>query len=149
MILDEILCDGVQLHVLPPDENAESEHENDRKPKKGKVPIGCPNEHLCCVCRQRRKTEVSETSKYDLIMSLLEAEAFPVRCCTCNRPLYGKWKTFLKLVKAYRKQDGRSESDDLTYLTKTTVVTAEGRAMNELGLTLECCRVKFLTFPGV
>ena len=149
MVLHDVLCDGIEFDVLPPDEDSKAQNEDDRKPKKGKVPIGCSNEHLCCVCRQRRKTEVSGTSKYDLIMSLLEAEAFPVRCSTCNRHINGKWKTFLKLVKAYRKQDGRSESDDLTYLTKTTTVTAEGRAMNELGLTMECCRVKFLTFPGV
>jgi DNA-directed RNA polymerase subunit N (RpoN/RPB10) len=73
----------------------------------------------------------------------------PVVCVTCNKPLYGKWKAFLERVKAYRKQDGRSETDDLVYLTTTTTVTAEGRAMNELGLTLECCRRHFLTHPGV
>lgn len=71
----------------------------------------------------------------------------PVRCYTCNKPLYGKWKSYLETVKAYRKQEGRS--DDLVYLTATTKVTAEGRAMNELGLTLECCRRHFLTHPGV
>lgn len=73
----------------------------------------------------------------------------PVRCYTCNKPLYGKWKSFLERVKAYRKQEGRSETDDLVYLTSTTTITAEGRAMNDLGLTLECCRRHFLTHPGV
>jgi DNA-directed RNA polymerase subunit N (RpoN/RPB10) len=73
----------------------------------------------------------------------------PVRCCTCNRPLFGKWKAYQERVKAYRKQEGRSESDDLVYLTTTTKVTAEGRAMNDLGLTLECCRVKFLGHVGI
>ena len=71
----------------------------------------------------------------------------PVRCYTCNKPIYGKWKAYLERVKAYRKQEGRS--DDLVYLTATTKVTAEGRAMNDLGLTLECCRRHFLTHPGV
>jgi DNA-directed RNA polymerase subunit N (RpoN/RPB10) len=82
-------------------------------------------------------------------MSLIDANAFPVVCYTCNKPLYGKLTTYLNLVKAYRKQDGRSETDDLVYLTTTTTITAEGRAMNELGLTLECCRRHFLTHPGV
>ena len=72
-----------------------------------------------------------------------------VRCYTCNLPLAGKWKTFLALVGKYRKQDGRSEKDELVYLSKTTTVTAEGRAMNDLGLTRECCRRHMFTHPGV
>jgi len=73
----------------------------------------------------------------------------PVRCFTCNLPLFGKWKTYLDMVKKYRKQDGREEKDELLYLTQNTKVTAEGRAMNDLGLTRECCRRHFLTHPGV
>lgn len=72
-----------------------------------------------------------------------------VRCYTCNLPISGKWKTYLDLVKTYRKQDGRPETDELVYLTSSTKVTAEGRAMNDLGLTRECCRRHFLTHPGV
>jgi DNA-directed RNA polymerase subunit N (RpoN/RPB10) len=53
------------------------------------------------------------------------------------------------LVKTYRKKHGRPEKDDLVYLTKTTTITAEGLAMNELGLTRECCRRHFFTHPGV
>lgn len=79
-------------------------------------------------------------------MSILDANAFPVRCYTCGRPLYGKWKAYLERVKAYRKQEGRSETEDLNYLTPGTTFTAEGRALNDLGLTFECCRVKFLGF---
>lgn len=76
---------------------------------------------------------------------------FPVsyRCYTCGWPLATKWKTYLGLVKTYRKQDGRSEKDELVYLTQTTKSTAEGRAMDDLGLTRECCRRHFLTHPGV
>ena len=73
----------------------------------------------------------------------------PIRCYTCNLPIAGKRETFLKLVATYRKQDGRPENAELVYLTKTTTVTAEGRAMNELGLRRECCRRHFLTHPGV
>ena len=72
----------------------------------------------------------------------------PVRC-VCNLPLSGKWLTYLDMVKRYRKADRRPETGDLVYLDRTTTVTAEGRAMNELGLTRECCRVRFLAHPGM
>lgn len=72
----------------------------------------------------------------------------PVRCYTCNLPLSGKWLPFLDLVKKFRKQDGRPEKDELVYLSNSITVTAEGRAMNELGLTRECCRRHLLTHPG-
>ena len=73
----------------------------------------------------------------------------PVRCYTCNLPIAGKWKTYLNLVKEKREEDGRPKNDDLVYLTSATKVTAEGRAMTELGLTRECCRRHFLTHAGV
>lgn len=73
----------------------------------------------------------------------------PIRCYTCNLPIAGKWNTFLDLVKKYRKADGRPEQGELVYLTKKTTVTAEGRAMNDLGLVRECCRRHFLTHPGL
>lgn len=73
----------------------------------------------------------------------------PIRCYTCNLPIAGKWTKFLELVAKYRKQDGRPEKDELVYLTKTTTITAEGRAMNDLGFTRECCRRHFFTHPGV
>jgi DNA-directed RNA polymerase subunit N (RpoN/RPB10) len=73
----------------------------------------------------------------------------PIRCYTCNRPIAGKWKRFLDLVKKNRKADGRSEKDELVYLSGSTTVTAEGRAMTDVGLTQECCRRHFLTHPGV
>ncbi len=72
----------------------------------------------------------------------------PIRCYTCNLPIAGKWKTYVKLVTDGRKEDGRPEKDELVYLTSTTKITAEGRAMNTLGLTRECCRRHFLTHPG-
>jgi DNA-directed RNA polymerase subunit N (RpoN/RPB10) len=74
---------------------------------------------------------------------------FPIRCFTCGLPISGKWKTYLDMVKAFRRQDGRSEKDELVYLTSTTQKTAEGRAMDELGLTRECCRRHFLGHPGL
>ena len=73
----------------------------------------------------------------------------PIRCFTCNLPIAGKWKTFLKLVKTYREESGRAPDSEIMYLTMDTKVTAEGKALNELGLTRECCRRHLLTHPGV
>jgi DNA-directed RNA polymerase subunit N (RpoN/RPB10) len=73
----------------------------------------------------------------------------PIRCYTCNLPIAGKWLRFLELVKEYRREDGRPEDAQILYLTHATTVTAEGRAMTDLGLTRECCRRHFLTHPGV
>lgn len=73
----------------------------------------------------------------------------PIRCYTCNLPLAGKWLTFLELVKKYRKEEGRPEDSEIQYLTTETKVTAEGRALNDLKLTRECCRVKLFTHAGV
>jgi DNA-directed RNA polymerase subunit N (RpoN/RPB10) len=70
----------------------------------------------------------------------------PIRCYTCNLPIAGKWKKYVNLVTKYRTADNRKEG--LVYLTTTTTMTAEGRAMTELGLTRECCRRHFLTHPG-
>ncbi len=73
----------------------------------------------------------------------------PIRCYTCNLPIAGKWKTYLNLVREKRAEDGRPEKDDLVYLTSASKVTAEGRAMTELGLSRECCRRHFLTHAGI
>jgi DNA-directed RNA polymerase subunit N (RpoN/RPB10) len=69
--------------------------------------------------------------------------------CVCNLPLAGKWQTYLEMVKRFRKAEGRPENGDLVYVNRSTVITAEGRAMDELGLTRECCRVRFLAHPGM
>jgi DNA-directed RNA polymerase I, II, and III subunit RPABC5 len=69
----------------------------------------------------------------------------PIRCVTCNNIIAGKWETYTTLVKKYKVRDGRPENDDIVYLTKETTRTAEGRAMDELGLHRECCRRHMLT----
>jgi DNA-directed RNA polymerase subunit N (RpoN/RPB10) len=69
----------------------------------------------------------------------------PIRCVTCNNILAGKWDAYQEAVKLNKSKDGRKESDDILYLTKTTGKTAEGRAMDEIGLKRECCRRHMLT----
>ena len=72
-----------------------------------------------------------------------------MRCYTCNMPLAGKWFTFLELVKKGRKEDGRPVEGGFVYLPTKTRIEAEGRALNELGLVRECCRIKLFTHAGV
>jgi DNA-directed RNA polymerase subunit N (RpoN/RPB10) len=69
----------------------------------------------------------------------------PIRCVSCNNVLAGKWLPYLKKVEELKKKDGRPANDEMQYLTQTTVKTAEGRALDELGLTRTCCRRHMLT----
>jgi DNA-directed RNA polymerase I, II, and III subunit RPABC5 len=69
----------------------------------------------------------------------------PIRCFSCSNPIAGKYQTYLKKVKEYRKQEGKSETDEIEYLTATTVKTAEGKALDDLGVKRMCCRRHFLT----
>jgi DNA-directed RNA polymerase I, II, and III subunit RPABC5 len=73
----------------------------------------------------------------------------PVKCYSCNLPIAGKWKEYQRLIKTYRREEGRAPDSEIMYLTTDTKVTAEGRALNDLGLTRECCRRHLLTHPGV
>ena len=51
---------------------------------------------------------------------------------------------YLALVEEKKKEDGRTDKT-IPYMTTMTVKTAEGRAMDELGLLRECCRRHVLT----
>ena len=73
----------------------------------------------------------------------------PIKCFSCNLPIAGKWKEYQRLIKAYRREDGRAPDAEIMYLTTDIKITAEGRALNDLGLTRECCRRHLLTHPGV
>ena len=52
---------------------------------------------------------------------------------------------YLKKVKEYRKKEGKSETGEMEYLTSTTVKTAEGKALDDIGITRMCCRRMMLT----
>ncbi len=69
----------------------------------------------------------------------------PIRCVTCNNILAGKWEAYQAAIKLNKSKDGRKDGDEIPYLTKTTIKTAEGRAMDEVGLKRECCRRHMLT----
>jgi|688.fasta_scaffold19910_12 DNA-directed RNA polymerase subunit N (RpoN/RPB10) len=69
----------------------------------------------------------------------------PVRCVTCgDYAISTRWLAYQALVEKEKKKDGRTDSSP-PYLTKSTVKTAEGRAMDQLGFTRECCRRHILT----
>lgn len=67
---------------------------------------------------------------------------FPIRCVTCNNVIAGKWLAYLEKVKEYRKVSGKTEME---YLTAVTTKTAEGKALDDLGVRRQCCRRHFLT----
>ena len=66
----------------------------------------------------------------------------PILCFSCRNPIAGKYEAYLKKVKEYRKNDGKTEME---YLTATTVKTAEGNALDDLGVKRMCCRRHFLS----
>ena len=68
----------------------------------------------------------------------------PIRCVSCNNVLAGKWLPYLKKVEELKKKEGRTGSE-MQYLTQTTTKTAEGKALDELGLVRTCCRRHMLT----
>ncbi len=67
----------------------------------------------------------------------------PVRCYNCGNTLADKWRAYQRLVAQYRKRNGQT---GILYLdTKTLPVTAEGQALDDLGMKRMCCRSKMLT----
>ena len=70
----------------------------------------------------------------------------PVRCFSCgNFSISTRWLMYLQKVKEYRKAEGKSESAEMEYLTPTTTKTAEGKALDDIGITKMCCRRMMLT----
>jgi len=66
----------------------------------------------------------------------------PIRCVSCNNIIAGKYLPYIDLVNENRKKEGKTEME---YLTSTTTKTAEGKALDELGMNRPCCRRHFLT----
>ncbi len=67
-----------------------------------------------------------------------------MRCFNCGNHLADLYRGYERLVANYRKRDGGQTG--IIYLdTKTLPVTAEGQALNDLGLKRLCCRKHFIT----
>jgi DNA-directed RNA polymerase I, II, and III subunit RPABC5 len=70
----------------------------------------------------------------------------PVRCFSCGNPwISSRWLMYLEKVKEYRKKEGKSETSEMEYLTPMTVKTAEGKALDDVGITKMCCRRMMLS----
>lgn len=70
----------------------------------------------------------------------------PVRCFSCNNPaISSRWLMYLEKVKEYRKKEGKPENGEMEYLTATTEKTAEGKALDDIGITKICCRRMMLS----
>jgi len=67
----------------------------------------------------------------------------PIRCVSCNTVIAGKWEPYQTLVDKYRKE--MKQGNEMVYLTATTTKTAEGKALDEVGLKKMCCRRHFLS----
>lgn len=67
----------------------------------------------------------------------------PIRCVSCNTVIAGKWEPYLENVKKFRKD--MKQGDEMVYLTATTTKTAEGKALDEVGVKKMCCRRHLLT----
>ena len=52
---------------------------------------------------------------------------------------------YLEKVKEYRKKEGKPENGEMEYLTASTVKTAEGKALDDVGITKMCCRRMMLS----
>jgi DNA-directed RNA polymerase subunit N (RpoN/RPB10) len=52
---------------------------------------------------------------------------------------------YLEKVKEHRKKEGKPESGEMEYLTPMTVKTAEGKALDDIGITRMCSRRMMLS----
>jgi len=66
----------------------------------------------------------------------------PVLCFTCGNP-WLRYPRYVELVKKYRKEMGKS--DEIEYLTASTVKSPEGKAMDDLNVKRICCRRHLLS----
>ena len=71
----------------------------------------------------------------------------PVRCFTCNKIIGDKWHAYVDLVAKYNNELGKqNDLLDVEYLKKKEKnITAECKALDELGLSRYCCRRHMLT----
>jgi DNA-directed RNA polymerase I, II, and III subunit RPABC5 len=68
----------------------------------------------------------------------------PIQCFSCGNPwLASRYLRYLELVKKYRKEEGKS--DEIEYLTASTVKSPEGKAMDDVKITRQCCRRHILS----
>jgi len=73
----------------------------------------------------------------------------PVKCFTCGKVLADKYQYYKKTV-AEMKLKNKEELTEIKYLNSNNVKkTAEGKVMDDLGLTRMCCRRHMLTHVDI
>ena len=73
----------------------------------------------------------------------------PVKCFTCGKVLADKYQYYQKTV-AEMKLKNKEELNEIKYLNSNNIKkTAEGKVMDDLGLTRMCCRRHMLTHVDI
>lgn len=73
----------------------------------------------------------------------------PVKCFTCGNLLANKYLYYLNRVAELKKTQNK-QNEKIEYLTEDNMdVSVEGKVMNDLGLTKQCCRRHMLTHVDV
>jgi len=73
----------------------------------------------------------------------------PVKCFTCGKVLADKYMFYQKTV-AEMKLKNKEELAEIKYLNSNNIQkTAEGKVMDDLGLTRMCCRRHMLTHVDI
>jgi DNA-directed RNA polymerase subunit N (RpoN/RPB10) len=73
----------------------------------------------------------------------------PVRCFTCGKVLADKYQYYLAQVGKEKLSRGQ-QLNKVEYLTSGSVhKTAEGKVMDDLGLSKPCCRRHMLTHVDI
>jgi len=73
----------------------------------------------------------------------------PIKCFTCGNVLADKYRYFQDKVRQSKMRDG-VQVDKVVYLTKSNMdKTAEGKVLDDLGLSRGCCRRHMLTHVDI
>ena len=73
----------------------------------------------------------------------------PVKCFTCGNLLANKYLYYLNRVAELKKTQNK-QNEKIEYLTEDNMdISLEGKVLNDLGLTKQCCRRHMLTHVDV
>lgn len=73
----------------------------------------------------------------------------PVKCFTCGNLLANKYLYYLNKVAELKKTQDK-QNENIEYLTEDNMdVSIEGKVLNDLKLTKQCCRRHMLTHVDV
>ena len=73
----------------------------------------------------------------------------PVKCFTCGNLLANKYLYYLNKVAEIKQQQDK-QNENIEYLTEDNMeVSVEGKVLNDLKLTKQCCRRHMLTHVDV